>query len=365
MSHPLSHLVRGVVGAAALCAMPAGAQRYVLEELPGIGPAGTSAWDLNDAGTAVGRGLSPSLRQHALVWPGAGVIDLTPLNPLAEAQGISQGGSVAGWLQVGGRTVAALWTGGQPRLLPALPGHVGSLAQDANDAGLVAGWSVTSVGDPVAVVWIGGMPRAIMGPQSWAFAVSEAGDVVGRRWAGVDILAFRWRNGRLVVLPDLGPNDAQAVGTSPAGWIAGAAISPLDGLYHGVVWDPDLRITDLGTLGPFSTAANGVNDAGVAVGNAIIDPVLELRLATVWRGAGTEDLNDLIPAGSGWTLFDAQAVNARGEIVGIGARGGFAAVRAFLLLPDCDGDAVSDRDEIEAGTEPDVDGDGIADRCQE
>jgi hypothetical protein len=43
------------------------------------------------------------------------------------------------------------------------------------------------------------------------------------------------------------------------------------------------------------------------------------------------DLNDSIPAASGWLLNDAQAQNARGQIVGDGIHNGQP--RAFLLTP--------------------------------
>ncbi len=44
------------------------------------------------------------------------------------------------------------------------------------------------------------------------------------------------------------------------------------------------------------------------------------------------DLNSLIPAGSGWVLTRATAINDAGHIVGSGVIGG--QVRAFLLTPD-------------------------------
>ena len=352
---------------AAAAATTATAQRYVLTELPSNSPYGSLAWDINDAGSAVGDNLTATLQRHALKWTPAGVVDLTPTNALAQAQGISEGGVVAGWMQNGGTTEATRWNGTVATPLGWLTGHVGSLAQDVNDAGLVAGWSVTPAGDPVAVVWQGGQIQAIGGAQTWAFAVSETGDVVGRRWAGVAIEAFRWRNGTTITLPDLGPDDAQAVGISPLGRASGYAKAP-NGMHHAVVWDANGALQDLGPFigasGPLPAQANDVNDDGVAVGTAIIDPVLELFLAMVWRGQGAEDLNTLIQPGTGWTLFEAQAVNARGEIVGIGMRAGVSGVRSFLLRPDCDGDGISDLDEIALGTAYDSNHDGIDDRCQ-
>ena len=43
------------------------------------------------------------------------------------------------------------------------------------------------------------------------------------------------------------------------------------------------------------------------------------------------DLNTLLPDGSGWTLFDAQAVNSRGQIVGGGIHNG--EFHAYLMTP--------------------------------
>ena len=45
-----------------------------------------------------------------------------------------------------------------------------------------------------------------------------------------------------------------------------------------------------------------------------------------------EDLNDLIPAGSGWVLVEARGINYRGQIVGTGSINGHA--HAFLLTPE-------------------------------
>lgn len=356
--------VRPLVLALLVLAPPAAAQKYVVSELPPLTSFGARVWDLNDAGVAVGHGLSPTLQQHALRWPGTGVNDLTPTNALAEAQGLSESGVLAGCMQIAGTTQAVRWNGGTLTPLGWLPGHIGSFAQDVNDAGLIAGWSVTTVGDPVACIWNGGAPQAIGATFSWAFAASETGDVVGRQWVGVDVQAFRWRAGVSTVLPDLGPNNAQAVGISPQGRIAGAAQSPVTNHLHGVVWDQDLNVADLGDfLDFFNAYATDVNDAGVAVGGALTlegDPLTAL----VWRGNGTEDLQTLIQPGSGWTLKQAQAVNRRGEIVGMGLHAPGGGDKAFILRPDCDGDGIADLAEIAAGSAHDSNGDGQDDDCQ-
>ena len=53
--------------------------------------------------------------------------------------------------------------------------------------------------------------------------------------------------------------------------------------------------------------------------------------AFVYSGGKMQDLNRLIPRGSGWTLGDARAINDKGQIVGDGQHDGKQ--RAFLLTP--------------------------------
>ncbi len=45
-----------------------------------------------------------------------------------------------------------------------------------------------------------------------------------------------------------------------------------------------------------------------------------------------QDLNDLIPADSGWELIAARGINSRGQIVGFGYHGNEG--RAYLLTPN-------------------------------
>jgi hypothetical protein len=45
-----------------------------------------------------------------------------------------------------------------------------------------------------------------------------------------------------------------------------------------------------------------------------------------------QDLNDLIPANSGWVLINANAINDAGQITGYGTKGGHN--YGFLLTPE-------------------------------
>ncbi|MGH8045646.1 MAG: hypothetical protein ACREKL_00240 [Chthoniobacterales bacterium] len=89
-------------------------------------------------------------------------------------------------------------------------------------------------------------------------------------------------------------------------------------------------VTDLGTLpGATDSSAHGINDAGTIVGDSG-------NRAFSYDGA-MHDLNDTLPAGSGWTLTSTVAINNAGQIAGTGKIGGND--HAFLLNP---GGAITD-----------------------
>jgi len=88
-----------------------------------------------------------------------------------------------------------------------------------------------------------------------------------------------------------------------------------------------------GAPGGGDSTALAINGRGQAVGQSgrywFAGPS-DTR-ALLWQEGRVHDLNDCIPAGSGWVLASARGINDRGWIVGAGKRDGRA--RAFLLLP--------------------------------
>src|SRR5215217_7838737 len=79
----------------------------------------------------------------------------------------------------------------------------------------------------------------------------------------------------------------------------------------------DAKMTDLGTLGGTSSEAKGINKSGQVVGWS--DNSSGERRAFFYDSAnGMKDLNDLIPADSGWTIYEATAINNNGKIAATG-----------------------------------------------
>jgi probable HAF family extracellular repeat protein len=175
--------------------------------------------------------------------------------------------------------------------------------------------------------------------------------------------------------PDL-PSEAHGINTS--GQIAGDTVNPSTNLLTATVWQPDGTISFLGVLGTgFESRAFAINDAGQVTGssytaqgsehaflfsngqmtdidtlgslvsrgyainnNGVVvgaaaapnQPGIEFH-AVVVMGGSMMDLNTLIAAGSGLTLYQANGINDAGEIVGFAQSNTDGSVSGFLLTP--------------------------------
>jgi T5SS/PEP-CTERM-associated repeat protein/probable HAF family extracellular repeat protein len=86
---------------------------------------------------------------------------------------------------------------------------------------------------------------------------------------------------------------------------------------------------DLGSLGGDWSRALDINDGEQVVGNA--RNAASQNRAFLWENGQMKDLNNFVPADSGWALVSAEAINQRGQIVGFGVING--QTHAFLLTP--------------------------------
>lgn len=324
-------------------------------DAPG-GPYPFDPYDLNDAGQAYGtvQCVPDCDSATAAIVDGAGVrrVAVGPvvtgghIGTLNEA-GWATGAAYTGDMSIYRRSNAFLYRDGRAVDLGTLPGDDTSVGFGLNDAGWVVGESVAltpvnSIASTRAALWRGGEVidlGTLGGGAATARAVNNRGQIVGSSYTGGkgscpycgDYAAFLWQDGRMANLGTLGGGNAFPRRINDAGQVVGYS-GTADGATRAFLWQGG-AMRDLGTLGGRDSTAWGLNDAGQIVGRAATGDYRPDRAFLVDSrfGGAILDLNDFIPANSGWTLVWATAINNRGQIVGVGEYGGQR--RAFLLTP--------------------------------
>lgn len=273
-----------------------------LQDLGTLGGDQSVAWSINRQGNVVGEAYTDTQADRAVLWKNGAIRDLglLPRGSFTSARGINDRGEVVGY----GDTFVAnrfgyfevsrafLWKSGRMRLLDDLdprtsPEEGSSHAFAINDRSVVVGSAERIRSQPSwPVLWRAGSShriRPLVQAEGAAYAVNDAGQVVGQVGSFPTLKAFTWKNGRFQILRSL--SDEPGV----------------------------------------DSIANGINRGGQIVGSSAGHAVL-------WSGKQVLDLNDLIPEGSGWVLQSAAAINRTGQIVGSGEHAG--ETHAFLLTPE-------------------------------
>jgi probable HAF family extracellular repeat protein len=309
----------------------AAAQSYTITDL---GPG--QAFAINSLGdVAIGNG-------NSFVWsPGGSILNLLPLiaGSATSPSGINGQGLAVGASGYLNETSAVLWTNGAPLDLGTLGGK-GSAATGINASGEVAGYSTLPSGVTEAFVWseatgMQGLGFFSGGDLSYAEAINRFGHVVGYSTGNAGNYGFIWSKttGMKSLGKFAGGVTSGASAINDLGQVAGYADCG-NGCGHAVLWSKAKgSMLDLGVLpGSISSYARGINNVGQVVGLSYYSPVGNHLHAFVWSpSTGMLDLNNLIPANSGWLLQSANAINDQGQIVGLGMLNGQN--EAFLLTP--------------------------------
>ncbi len=266
---------------------------------------GTVARAINDQGEVVG-GVEPILLLSqspqilGYLYQGVGWIWRQGKTQAigGDALGINSHGQV---LLQDNKRLNVIWHGGRTEPVPLVPGYASLTATCLNNKGDVAGYCGNGPGEAKGFVRLHGkvwLLGSLPGQNtSRARAVNDSGQVIGESSSesyetdskgGVTMgengqSAFLWQNGRLT---DFGDRDLSGLGSR--GQVLGSEYHPAPG--------------GKGTTKVF-----------------------------LWQNGKFTDLSTLIPAGSGWTLEDANAINDRGQIAGVGEHDGQE--RAFLMTP--------------------------------
>ena len=341
-------------------AAAATAQTYTITEIGVLkGDNESSGFWINNLGEVVGCSDSKTIQgypctglvagQHAFSWTRSGGIkDLgtLPGATVSGAGGINDSGTIVGYSNVKGQPatnfVAVQWSStGVITNLGTLAGGSSSAAFVINSAGEVAGDSFLSNGLVDATSWtgqkiknLGALPKAIF---TAGLAINDNGYIVGESVFGYGppftSHGFRWNGSAMKDLGTLpGGVTSMANAVNSSGVIVGQSDgTSTRGTWHAVLWNTSGKIQDLGVLaGGTYSVAFGVNDSNVVVGYGnLFDNAPH---AMVWTSTtGMRDLNSLIPAGTGWVLINANAINNLGQITGYGTKNG--SNHGFVLTP--------------------------------
>jgi probable HAF family extracellular repeat protein len=211
------------------------------------------------------------------------------------------------------------------------------VSTDINNSGRITGH--LDVGDttPASISFVVG-PGEDVNVESWSqlYSINESGVAAGT--LGTTKPDGSLNAGRAITVSTSGtttfiddrlpPASSIAYGINNGGTVVGWMASQA-GFPQHAFRSTGSGLEDLGTLGGTNSVANDINASGVVVGNA----ELESGVVHAFRysDGGMVDLNSLLPAGSGWELLSANAINNRNEIVGQGRFSG--ELRAYKLSP--------------------------------
>jgi probable HAF family extracellular repeat protein len=316
------------------------AVEYSVLDLGTLGGIASEGYGLNDSGQVVG--FAKDLTDTRFAFRTA---SNSAINPLTDnlgvigsgtrsfAYSINSAGQITGDTNPGGEDRAFRFSGGTMTSLGTLGGNW-SYGFGINEFGAVVGGSAVSnspnsdtrafLHNGTAMTNLG----SLGGPNGYARSINVSGVVAG--YSQSTVLdngynaehAFRWTpatpngtTGTMTDLGTLGGNYSFASAINDAGYIVGAAGLPGDSPFVAFVHN-GITMTSLGSLAGTYSEAFGINNRNEIVGTS--NSLAAEDHAFVYKSGAIQDLNDLIPLGTGWILEEAHGINSFGQIVGFG-----------------------------------------------
>ncbi len=335
---------------------PLRAQFYAVTDPGTLGGTNCLAYGINNHEQIVGMSETPLGASHAYMFEGGRMMDLGTLGGSNSwAYGINDNGWMVGASEVWMTNMHAFFcTNAESDSSMMDLGTLGgsnSAAWMVNMHGDMVGWASMSNGTQHAFFMTNGMPFHMMdlgtagGTNSEAYCINSNRMVVGYATMSdgslEPIMSTNVMLGSSSMMTmsmgNMGGAGGQSWWVNDAGTTAGEA-QMAGGNHHAVVSASGGMMgrmnVDLGTLGGSNSIAYCINNAGSAVGSAqMTNGGMHAFVVTNALGGmvGMMDLNGLVPTNSGWELVEARGINAMGQIVGWGMRGGHT--NAFLLTP--------------------------------
>lgn len=292
------------------------------------------AFGVNNSGQVVGIGDDRQGMVRGFLWEKGKIRDVGHLGGgLTLATGLNNRGGVVGISATKDYLGHAfIWQDGKIRDIGTPKGCDLSIAQDVNDSGTVVGTAVTEAkkGEELRrylqdypYVGQSAHPNLVPGKKQmlaeWGLRGYSSGSEKAR--------GFVWKNGKFTELRGkLG--ETLAVSINNKGQVVGVDFSEAEDKVRAMLWE-----SEQGKELPLPSGYNGSFAIDIADDGAIVGFVFNDRegMACMWKNGKVHDLSKLLPSGSGWDLWFADSINAKGQIVGIGEHNG--QLRAFLLSP--------------------------------
>ena len=295
---------------------------YTLVNLGSLGGTYGYVGGINSSGEVIGgSNLANNTAEHAFLFSHGKMTDLGILGgSISQAYGINDKGEV-----VGLSSTTAASSSQSYSLFVDQHGHmkvVGSVASSSPFGGA----QVNNHGDIVGLPLADGDASLIRhgktidlgslgGLGSAAWGLNNQDEVVGYSAVSqssssqVDH-AFLYEHGKMMDLGTLGGTESEGIAINNHGEIIGDS-NTSSGAVDGFIYDHG-HMTDLGTLGGPTTEAFAINDHGDVVGFS--DLSASSAHGFLYENGKMIDLNSLLPAGSQFTITDAEAINNRGQI---------------------------------------------------
>ncbi len=322
--------------------LPRASKAVVYEpiDLGALGAYTSAASDVSENGYVTGKSRVDYTTDHAFLWHGGTMIDLTPgISTDCEGRRVNCMGHVTG--NVGNGEYAFLYRNGGLIDLGTLGQRI--WAEDLNDADQVVGRSRRADGITRAFMWDNGTITDLGSftdtSESYATGINNQGQITGYAdtIAAPYILqlhAFIWQDKVFTDLGTLEPSnhgDSYAAAINELGQVVGRSEYGAGDYRHAFLWDATYGMTDLGTFGGIGSLATDVNNMGQVVGSS--QDGSGLWQPFLWQDGVMTDLNELLDPGSGWEITYAYGINDQGWIAGYG-KNPDGKGRAVLLVPE-------------------------------
>lgn len=302
-------------------------------------------WNITDV-TAINdqdQVIGTTLAGNSFVWQDGVFLDLFPYSGDTEvvALGINNAGLIVGGSTTSTTARPVYWTSWDyPAQLTALSDSGRAFA--VNNQSMVVGSSRDSHDLDVAFSEVNGvvteLPTLPGGGtynatliNSRALAVNDSGQIVGFGLTTGDIYhAALWQNGAVTDLGTIaGGGKSEALAINNGGTIVGFAVDSA-GIDEAISWQNGTMTVLPHLQYGGHTVAYGINNAGLVVGRSDLYTASGWTdHAVLWQNGTLFDLNNDLPANSGWVLNYAFSINNNGEIVGMGTYDG--AATAFMM----------------------------------